>query len=88
MWDARQSGRSRPWFVRLQAWAWFLVVLPLTFPLFLAMAVAGAAITREWWRIALTAARWAVAIWLFGGSPLLLLGPVCAAGYLLAFCSA
>lgn len=87
VWDERMRGRTRPWFVRLQAFAWFLVVLPLTFPLFLAMAVVGCVITKEYWRLAVTAARWAVAIALFGSAPLLLLGPVFCAAYLLAFFS-
>ncbi len=87
VWDARMKGRTRPWFVRVQAFAWFLVVLPLTFPLFLAMAAFGCVLTKEYWRLAVTAARWAVVIALFGSSPLLLLGPLFCAAYLLAFFS-
>jgi fatty acid desaturase 3 (delta-6 desaturase) len=90
VWDERMRGRTRAWFVGLQTWAWFLVVLPLTFPLFLAIAAAGCVQAREPWRLALTAARWAAVIalaaWL-GASPVLVVGPLLCAAYLLAFFS-
>jgi fatty acid desaturase len=62
VWDECMLGRSSEAFVAVQAWAWFLIVLPLTMPHFFVMGV------RKWWqdrqylRLALLALRWLAVI--------------------------
>jgi fatty acid desaturase len=87
IWDERMRGRTTGGVVAVQAWLWFLVVLPLTFPLFLTMALAGRIKARDHGKLALVALRWAVACALFREHLVLLVGPVLCAAYLLAFFS-
>jgi fatty acid desaturase 3 (Delta-13 desaturase) len=87
VWDDRMRARSVDGLVALQAWLWFTVVLPLTFPLFLVMAVHGQIKKRNFISLALTALRWGLAAVLFHNHLALLVLPVLAAGYLLALTS-
>jgi fatty acid desaturase len=87
IWDARMRGRSSPAFVAAQPWLWFLVALPLTFPLFLASAVYERAKKRDFATIGLCALRWVVVGALMRGHLALLVGPALCAAYLLALTS-
>jgi fatty acid desaturase len=87
VWDERMRARTNDGVVALQAWLWFLVILPLTFPLFLAMAVYTSVKKRDIFPLVATAVRWAACALLFGGHLALLVLPVLAAGYLLALTS-
>lgn len=87
IWDERMRERSTSRFVAVQVWVWFLVVLPLTFPLFLAMAVHGRAKARDYRKLGLVVLRWALACVVFREHLVLLFAPLACAAYLLALCS-
>jgi fatty acid desaturase len=87
VWDERMRERSILGFIPFQALAWFLLVLPMTFPIFLATAVVARAKKRDYAKLGWLAARWAVVALLLANHLALLIVPVLAAGYLLALTS-
>jgi fatty acid desaturase 3 (Delta-13 desaturase) len=84
VWHHKMLARSSPRFVAVQAWIWFLIILPLTLPFFLGSAIYSRAKQGDWGRIGFVALRWAVARVLFGEHVVLLIAPVFVAGYLLS----
>jgi fatty acid desaturase len=87
IWDERMRARTVDSFVAIQAWAWFALVLPLTFPLFLIAAIYQRARARDVRTLALLALRWGAALALARSHPWLLIGPLLLASYALAFVS-
>ncbi|MBS2021555.1 MAG: fatty acid desaturase, partial [Deltaproteobacteria bacterium] len=87
VWHQKMLARSNPKFIALQAWVWFLVILPLTLPLFIAQSITARGKRGDWFRIMFIVLRWVVAFILFKGHLVLLFAPVMAAGYLLSLTS-
>ncbi len=84
VWHKKMLKRSSTRFVAVQAWVWFLVILPLTLPFFLGSAIYSRAKRGDWARIAFVVLRWEIARIMFTGHLALLILPVMAAGYLLS----
>jgi fatty acid desaturase len=84
VWHHKMMERSSPRFVAIQAWFWFLVVLPMTLPFFIGMAIYSRAKRGDWFRIMFIFLRWGLARVLFADHLVLLFLPVMCAGYLLS----
>ena len=84
IWHRKMLERSSPRFVAIQAWVWFLVILPMTLPLFITSAIVTRSSRGDWYRIMFIVLRWAVAFVLMRSHLVLLIAPVMVAGYLLS----
>jgi fatty acid desaturase len=84
VWHHKMIARSSPRFVAIQAWFWFLVILPLTLPFFVLSAIVARAKKGDWFRIMFIVLRWTLAKILFADHLVLLIVPVMAAGYVLS----
>lgn len=83
VWHQLMRARTTDTFVPIQSWFWFLVVLPLTLPYFIYIGVRQALAERRFWTLAATAARWAIALWVFWDHLVVFLVPSFLAAYLL-----
>jgi|GEM_PF-6232410 len=84
VWHQKMLKRSSKRFVAIQAWFWFLVILPMTLPFFLGSAIYSRAKRGDWFRIMFVLVRWGLARVLFADHLILLFLPVMAAGYMLS----
>lgn len=83
VWHPLMRGRTRDRFVRHQAWFWFVVVLPLTLPYFIAIGCRDAWARRRYATVVAVIARWGLACWLFADHLVVLIVPSLLAAYVL-----
>jgi fatty acid desaturase len=85
VWDPEMLGPKKTRPLANQNWVWFLIILPLTWPLITLRCLQTLVSRRAYLRLSLFSLRWILVLWIFNFDWVFILGPILVTGFVLGF---